>query len=314
MPPTSPDRIVLTDTQRGELHRLVRAGRTEQRLVHARRRSCWPAADGQPNARIAPVAGYLRGHRPQVAAPLVRRTGGGVAGRCETVRPAAGVHPGAGRPGQGDGLHTAEPTAGCRCRGGRARNWPGRPSATGSAASISSSTVRRWLSEDALKPWQYQSWIFITDPDFTAKAQRVLDLYDRIWDGKPLGAERVRDLRRREDLHPGPLPLPPHPAAGQGPRDAGQPRLPPPRRGGLPGRLRRAPRQGLRPLRGHHRHRPVRATGRPGDDPASPTPRPSGCSGSWTTAPPTAARPRSTGSPSSSPTRSWCTPRCTPPG
>ena len=39
-----------------------------------------------------------------------------------------------------------------------------------------------------LKPWQYQSWIFITDPDFAVKAQRVLDRYDRTWDGKPLGA------------------------------------------------------------------------------------------------------------------------------
>jgi len=57
----------------------------------------------------------------------------------------------------------------------------------GICRSISPSTVRRWLSEDALKPWQYQSWIFITDPDFQPKAQRVLDLYQRVWDGKPLG-------------------------------------------------------------------------------------------------------------------------------
>jgi hypothetical protein len=48
--------------------------------------------------------------------------------------------------------------------------------------------VRRWLSEDAIKPWQYRSWIFITDPDFAVKAQRVLDLYNRAWEGNPLGA------------------------------------------------------------------------------------------------------------------------------
>jgi hypothetical protein len=29
------------------------------------------------------------------------------------------------------------------------------------AGSISASTVRRWLREDVLKPWRYQSWIFI---------------------------------------------------------------------------------------------------------------------------------------------------------
>jgi transposase len=60
--------------------------------------------------------------------------------------------------------------------------------ADGIAASVSTSTVRRWLAEDALKPWQYQSWIFITDPNFAAKAARVLDLYARVWDGKPLSA------------------------------------------------------------------------------------------------------------------------------
>ncbi|WP_328799857.1 hypothetical protein [Rhodococcus sp. WAY2] len=43
--------------------------------------------------------------------------------------------------------------------------------------------MRRWLSEDALKPWQFRSWIFITDPGFVAKAARVLDLYARTWDG-----------------------------------------------------------------------------------------------------------------------------------
>ena len=30
-----------------------------------------------------------------------------------------------------------------------------------------------WLSQDELKPWQYQSWIFITDPDFAVKARII---------------------------------------------------------------------------------------------------------------------------------------------
>jgi len=55
--------------------------------------------------------------------------------------------------------------------------------------SISASTVRRWLRQDALKPWQYRSWIFIRDPDFRTKAQRVLDLYARTFEGEPLGAD-----------------------------------------------------------------------------------------------------------------------------
>jgi transposase len=53
---------------------------------------------------------------------------------------------------------------------------------------ISASTVRRWLATDAIKPWQQRSWLFPRDPDFAAKAGRVLDLYAGVWEGKPLGA------------------------------------------------------------------------------------------------------------------------------
>jgi transposase len=56
----------------------------------------------------------------------------------------------------------------------------------GIAPAISASTVRRILAADALKPWQYQSWIFIRDPNFAARATRILDLYARIFDGRPL--------------------------------------------------------------------------------------------------------------------------------
>ena len=44
----------------------------------------------------------------------------------------------------------------------------------------------RWLREDAIRPWQYRSWIFPTDPDFAQKAGRILDLYQGRWDGKLL--------------------------------------------------------------------------------------------------------------------------------
>ncbi|HEY2764632.1 MAG TPA: IS630 family transposase [Pseudonocardiaceae bacterium] len=59
----------------------------------------------------------------------------------------------------------------------------------GIAEALSASTVRRWLAEDAIKPWQHQSWISIRDPDFQVKATRVLDLYARIWDATPLGPD-----------------------------------------------------------------------------------------------------------------------------
>ena len=57
---------------------------------------------------------------------------------------------------------------------------------TGLVARISDSTVWRWLSEDAIKPWQHRCWIFPRDPDFAAKASRILDLYERVFVGKPL--------------------------------------------------------------------------------------------------------------------------------
>jgi len=49
----------------------------------------------------------------------------------------------------------------------------------GITTTLSGSTVRRWLDADAIKQWQHRSWIFPRDPDFAAKAVRVLDLYDR---------------------------------------------------------------------------------------------------------------------------------------
>ena len=59
----------------------------------------------------------------------------------------------------------------------------------GLVGSVSASTVRRWLHEDAIKPWQHRSWIFPRDPDFAVKAARVLDLYQRFWCGVELGAD-----------------------------------------------------------------------------------------------------------------------------
>jgi transposase len=59
--------------------------------------------------------------------------------------------------------------------------------AQGVAEAISASTVWRWLAREAIKPWQYRSWLFPRDPDFVTKAERVLDLYERRWEGRRLG-------------------------------------------------------------------------------------------------------------------------------
>jgi transposase len=81
--------------------------------------------------------------------------------------------------------------------------------AEGLTVSVSASTVRRWLAEDAIKPWRHRSWIFPRDPDFATKAARVLDLYERIWDDTPLGddefvisADEKSQLQALSRCHP----------------------------------------------------------------------------------------------------------------
>ena len=41
-------------------------------------------------------------------------------------------------------------------------------------ADASASRIWRWLHDDALKPWQQRSWIFVRDPAFRERAGRVL--------------------------------------------------------------------------------------------------------------------------------------------
>ena len=57
----------------------------------------------------------------------------------------------------------------------------------GLVTEIGGATLWRWLSSNALCPWQHRSWIFPRDPHFAAKAGVILDLYERIWKRAPLG-------------------------------------------------------------------------------------------------------------------------------
>jgi len=58
----------------------------------------------------------------------------------------------------------------------------------GLVASIGETTLWRWLDEDAIRPWCHRSWIFPRDPQFESKAARILDLYEGLWEGRPLTA------------------------------------------------------------------------------------------------------------------------------
>jgi len=80
---------------------------------------------------------------------------------------------------------------------------------------ISRSTLWRILDEDAIKPWQYEYWIFPRDPQFLEKAGPILDLYAGYWGGKPLenqdcivSADEKTSIQARIRIHP---PLEPGP-------------------------------------------------------------------------------------------------------
>jgi transposase len=81
--------------------------------------------------------------------------------------------------------------------------------ATGLVDEISTTTLWRWLAEDAIRPWRHRSWIFPRAPDFAAKAGRVLDLYDRRFQGRRLGpgelvisADEKTSIQARCRCHP----------------------------------------------------------------------------------------------------------------
>ena len=80
---------------------------------------------------------------------------------------------------------------------------------SGLVASVSGSTLWRWLHEDAIRPWYHRSWIFPRDPDFAAKAGRILDLYARQWKQRPLkddefviSADEKTSIQARRRKHP----------------------------------------------------------------------------------------------------------------
>lgn len=78
----------------------------------------------------------------------------------------------------------------------------------GIVATIAAVTIWRWLAEDAIRPWNYRSWIFPRDPKFAAKAGRILDLYQGRWEGQLLEpgefvvcADEKPSIQARARLH-----------------------------------------------------------------------------------------------------------------
>jgi transposase len=210
--PASPFDVCLDDAGRAELESVSRRGTAPYRLV-MRARIVLLAADGLASSVIAARLCICE----DTARKWRRRY-------CEQGMDGLADAPRTGRPRKFPARVVAEVKAlACELPAASGRplaRWTcpelaREAAASGIVTAVSASTVRRWLADDALKPWQHQSWIFPRDPHFALKAGRVLDLYQRTWDGERLGeeeyvlsADEKPGVQARMRVH---LPLPPGP-------------------------------------------------------------------------------------------------------
>ena len=210
--PSSPHAISLSEASRAELESVSRRGTAPYQMV-MRVRIVLLAADGTANSAIAGRLGLCQ----DTARKWRRRyCEQGIDGLADAPRP--------GRPR----VFPAAVVAGVKAlacempaaSGTPLARWTCPELARQAVAShitpaVSASTVRRWLADDAIRPWQHRSWIFPRDPGLALKASRVLDLYQREWEGRPLGeddyvlsSDEKPSIQARMRIH---LPMPPGP-------------------------------------------------------------------------------------------------------
>jgi transposase len=202
----SPFRVRLTASERKLLKRWVRTPTAPYRQV-LRAKVVLLAAAGHPNAHIA--------ERLQVTGNTVRKwrrrfSQQGLVGLRDRPR--------SGRPRRFPAAVVAEAKA-IACELPAIRSTPtSRWSladlreellVTGLVREISTTTLWRWLAEDAIRPWQHRSWVFPRAPDFAARAGVVLDLYQRRFQGRQLepgqfviSADEKTSIQARCRCHP----------------------------------------------------------------------------------------------------------------
>jgi len=80
---------------------------------------------------------------------------------------------------------------------------------------ISRTTVWTWLNEAAIKPWQYEHWIYPRLEGFAERAGPILDIYEGLWQKEPLRegdfvicADEKTSIQARKRTHPGQPPAP----------------------------------------------------------------------------------------------------------
>jgi transposase len=155
--PSSPYVVTLGEADRQALETIARRGSAQHRQV-LRARIVLAAADGDRNAVIA--------RRLATTDDSVRKWRGRF---CRDGLPGLADRPRSGRPRVFPATVVAEIKAlACEppARAGAALARWSCPELAREAAGrgicdrVSASTVRRWLSTDAIKPWQHRSWIF----------------------------------------------------------------------------------------------------------------------------------------------------------
>jgi transposase len=207
MPVTSPFVIVLTAAEQTVLTARTRSGRTEHR-DRVRARIVLAAAAGVSNAAIAAELGlcvdtarrWRRRFATERMEGLIDRARSGRPRRFTAVQVAAITALACTLPAE----------SGIPLSRWSSSDLAGEAVIRGVTDAISPATVRRCLHRAVIKPWQHRSWIFPRDPQFEAKAARVLDLYASIWQDAELGPHdyvisadeksQLQALRRR---HPG---------------------------------------------------------------------------------------------------------------
>jgi transposase len=156
--------VVLTDQQRAQLERLVRAGRSEQRLVKRARVALF-AEKGLTNEQIARLVG-LSAHK--VGKWRRRVAEQGLEGIADRPRPG-----GPRRYGHDQRLRVFQTACSPPPEG--ETQWAVRSLAA--AVGISKSQTHTILAEADLKPHQVRSWLTSIDPEFETKQAEVCGLY-----------------------------------------------------------------------------------------------------------------------------------------
>jgi transposase len=215
MPRTSPYRIELTDDERARLEVLARSYSSPHRDV-VRAKVVLLAAGGLSNEGIAVRLDIPRQIVSKWRKRFYKQRLAGLRDRPRTGRP----------PAFSPEVVVAIKALACELPdtcGVPLSRWHAPDLARaaveqGIVASISGTTVWRWLSADAIRPWQHRSWVFPRDPDFAEKAGQVLDLYQRRFAGETLGekdfvicADEKTSIQARAREHPTTPPAPGQP-------------------------------------------------------------------------------------------------------